>query len=354
MTPRGSPADRARVALLLARSRDAAYSALLALREAAPSTHAARAALSAFLREPTARRAMVWPALEACRESLGAMDQALDRALIAALSRSPLPSLANELAACHSDVERAARALALAWQHLCPPRARAAASLVDLLRGHALGPARVVVYRHLVSQGVDVRAALADDTTLPASERLEVLCALAARRADAGQLRPVPWPTTTTPTTSTAPASAADALFPPLARALADWAAHVTHPRQLFYWFRRRAGLDAADERAGYLHALERVARWPLSPEVLAQFELERQGTPAPLPARPLAHGRYECTRCGDGRVVASDRRPVDPEDPAQGTELEFRCPECALRFFSVWELATLEAAAAPVPVAWV
>lgn len=322
-------------ALSHARSRKAAQQTLNTLQATTPVLHPLRSTLAALLRDRNTHQVLSWPAIEVAREVFHSIEVTLDRALQTALERNPLEALAHELHACSSDATRALHALDIAWQHASPPTARAVALMIDLLRAHPLGPARGTVYKFLIDHGADVRSVLADDQTLAVPERTEVLSKLAARHASQGRRRPVRW----LPDPCIA-----------LARTLADWTQYATHPRQLFYWFRRHAGLQ---DRQAYLAALTAIEQWPLSPEVHAQLQWERSGEPCLVPARPLGSGRFECGRCGDSTVVLIARHPVDPADPLQGAENEFTCRTCDLQYFSTWEIETV-VDNPPVPQGWV
>jgi hypothetical protein len=318
-----SLADRLLAVLASARTREATRDALHAAAARAPSPHLLRTALAQAVERGSSASGIAWPAVEAARTVLCTVDTALDRALTSALSRDPVGGLIAELSACQGDPAWCRHALEVAWHQLSPPAARAAASLVDLLRSHPLGPARVVVYSELLARNVDVRGPLADDAVLGTSARTTVLCALASRWADAGLLAPIRW--------DPDPRAA-------LLRAAADWPRHATHPRQLFYWFRQQAGLQTPE---AYRRALlEQASRVPA--EVRSELLRECGSEPYALSARPIGPGRWECGRCGDRRVAAGAGRLLDSQDPSAGAETEYACVQCGMRFFTAWERAML------------
>jgi hypothetical protein len=321
-------------ALATVRGREPAMEAIARVREGSGVTpHSLRHALDRVRSDRDATRTWVWPTLVAVRETVDSLDGAIDRALIATAESAVRDTLARDLLAAGSDHPRALRSLEIMAQRLGPPASRAHATLVDLLRTHALGDARVAVYRFLVTRGVDVRTPLADDTTLRPHERIDVLAAFASRRADAGRLRPVSF--TREPLAE-------------LARALPNWPEHATHPRQLFYAFRRESGIT---DRSIYLATLRVADGWPLPSDVRAQLERERSGEPERLSARPLGGGRFACARCGAPRVTAVATRVLEADDPLRGVETEYRCAGCGVAYFTMWDLERVEASA--VPVGW-
>ncbi|MEI8259321.1 MAG: hypothetical protein WCJ30_26940, partial [Deltaproteobacteria bacterium] len=237
-------------ALAPARAHDDAMRAIERLAgNPAFSPYALRAALASLVDRPETSRALAFPAYSAAREALGRLDATLDRVVLAAVATDPVDALARELAR-GLDADRLERTLAVAFDALASPASRARAVFIDVLRAHPLGAARLAVYLHLVTRDTDVRAPLADDTVLDAASRLAVLGAFAARLAARGRRVRMDF--------STASRAA-------LARTLADWSRHASHPRHVVFAFERT--LDDASRAAAELAQME---AWACPPEVRA------------------------------------------------------------------------------------
>jgi hypothetical protein len=105
---------------------------------------------------------------------------------------------------------------------------------------------------------------------------------------------------------------------------------------------------------AAWAPLLDVIERWPLAPEAREELLCQRERTPARVVARALEPGRFACGRGGERGVRAVRRwaadAPSDADDPRAG-EVEFVCPDCALRYFAAWDAETL---GEPVPEAWV
>src|SRR5687767_639408 len=103
-------------ALSRARGRDEARAAIDTARShSAAGPHAARRALASIAADRAALDTLVWPAVEAVRDALRAVDAELDRALTAGLLRDPVEALRADLESCGDDAVRAERALQAFW-----------------------------------------------------------------------------------------------------------------------------------------------------------------------------------------------------------------------------------------------
>jgi hypothetical protein len=333
----GSPlATRLWTLLQQAPTREQASRAIESLHSHTDTNaHGLRSALAEVLAVPLPVQSLTWTALESVRHALEQLDLSLDRTLAAISRREPVDALAQELLACGIDRSRTARSLDLVWRSLCPPSSHANAVLIDLLRSHPLGAARVCVYLHLVEQGADIRTVLADDAVLSVPDRLNALCAFAARTKAVGKTRTILW----NPDARTA-----------LSRTLSDWTMYATHPRHVLYRFRTHFEWSVTEE---YLAALEKLPRKILPREVNAILDEEQSTSPRELHARALSAGRFECGLCGESKIYAHAHRLLDPTDPLQGAETEFVCPVCHTRYYSQWDLRTHSHGCPVAPIGW-
>ncbi len=296
------------------------------------SPYAVRAALASVVDRPETSRALTFPAFSAAREALGRLDQTLDRVVLAAIATDPVDALARELARGLDSV-RLERTLTVAFDALAPPASHARAVFIDLLRAHPLGPARVTVYLHLVARDTDVRAPLADDTLLDAPSRLAVLGAFAARLDASGRRVPLDF---------------SGATRAALARTLADWSRHASHPRHVVFAFER--ALDDASRAAA---ELAQLGAWACPPEVRAWLAGRAAGGPLEADARDAGGGRFECAQCGKPAVHAVATRPLDVEDPSKGLETDYVCTACNTAHHAAWEASSASGASRALPRAW-
>jgi hypothetical protein len=200
--------------------------------------------------------------------------------------------------------------------------------LLDIAsRASAIARGRIYVF--LARRSVDVRGPLAGDSLVDDAARVEALALFAQRRGRTGlDFGPAP--------------------LVGMARMCADWSLFAAHPRVLFYRLSKELSPSA------FASALEEMARWPLAPEVRAEWQRQRDKTPSRVVARALGAGRWACGRCDDEGVRAVRRwsNDGDESEPTAG-EVEFQCPGCALRYWASWESST-PALSEPEPETWV
>lgn len=292
------PTEPLRLLLESART-PAALERTFALARARAEPAHLRRVLASLARDAAYREAHTWPTVSCADALLAALDAQLDESLRAAPEEQLAAHLGALLPHLAPEPSRLDAALSVALARLGPPRARAAAFLVDLLRAQPLGPARPLVYHRALREGVDLRAALAQDPHLAGSAQLELLCAFARARPHRAALEPGAWE----PDARRA-----------LARALADWTRFCAHPRHLFFAFERRA--DTAGR--AWLAGLSPAALGPALAHALGAHLAQEASSLAPY---ALGGGRYECARCGSERVHG------------EGSPLALRCGDCGASY---------------------
>lgn len=292
-----------------------------------------RAAIAALLAHRDAARSLAWPVLDELRGALAALDEGVDADAREAAKgddeQAIVSSIASWIERTRSGDARLDRSIAAIWDALDPPRARKAALLIDVAARCAQHE-RGRILLALAARGVDVRSALAADTTLDDDARVAALSRFGQHRSRGA----LSW---------SEPSSLV------MARACADWSRFASHPRVLFFLYARHVGA------AAWPAALEAMGRWPLSIEVRNEWNRQRERTPSRVTARALENGAWACGRC-DAPTVRALRRWSD-EDESTGAattgEVEFQCAACGLRYWASWDEETLSTAD-PEPEAWV
>lgn len=320
-------------ALISARAKEHIHLAIeRVVRSPGFSPSAVRAALASLVARPETSRAMTFPAYAAAREALDQLDATLDRVVLAAIANDPVDGLAKELAR-GLDGDRLDRTVTVAFDALATPAAHARAVFIDLLRAHPLGTARVKVYLHLVTRDTDVRTPLADDRLLDTTGRLAVLGAFAARLAASGHRVPMDFATRSRAA---------------LARALADWPHHASHPRHVLFAFETGLSAAARDE-------IERaeMAAWACPSEVREWLAMRTLRGPIEVEARDAGAGRFECAQCGRPTVHAVATRPLDAADGAKGLETDYVCAACGTPHHASWDTSVPSGTARRLPRAW-